>query len=83
MIEGRAQDDKQEQSEGDGKPLAAKLMEDCVMITVEQWMDVCVRVWACIFVCQEYGEIQGLRGKCEWRKCDVELWVEVKQRKYV
>lgn len=33
MIEGRAQDDKQEQSEGDGKPLAGKLMEDCVMIT--------------------------------------------------
>lgn len=33
MIEGRAQDDKQEQSERDGKPLAVKLMEDFVMIT--------------------------------------------------
>lgn len=33
MIEGRAQDDKQEQSERDGKPLAVKLMEDSVMIT--------------------------------------------------
>lgn len=33
MIEGRAQDDKQEQSERNGKPRAEKLMEDCVMIT--------------------------------------------------
>lgn len=31
MIEDRAQDDKQEQSEGDGKARAGKLMEDCVM----------------------------------------------------
>lgn len=48
MIEGRAQDDKQEQSEGDGKPLAAKLMEDCVMITDgAMGGDVCVCV--CVY----------------------------------
>ena len=50
MIEGRPQDDKQEQSEGYGKLLAAKLMEDCVLITVEQWMDMCECVCVCVRV---------------------------------
>lgn len=70
MIEGRAQDDKQEQSEGDGKPLAAKLMEDCVMITDgAMGEDVCV----CMCVRVRQREIKRLKGKCEYMEWESDM----------